>query len=43
MVLLYPVATDDTCSSSARTLAIHKEKFNVQLKGDKHNGLLNWV
>ena len=39
MVSFYPVATDNTCSSSTRTLAIHKEKFNVQLSGDEHNNL----
>ena len=37
MVSYYLVATDDTCSSSARTLAIHKEKLNVPLSGDEHN------
>ena len=26
-------------SSSARTSAIHKEKFNVRLSGDEHNNL----
>ena len=43
MVSFYPVATEDTCSSSAKTSAIHKEKFNVPLSSDDHNDLLNFV
>ena len=43
MVSFYPVATDDTCNSSARTSAIHKEKFNVLLSRDEHNDLFNFV
>ena len=39
IVLFYPVATDDTCGSCARTSAIHKETFNVLLSGDEHNDL----
>ena len=31
------VLTDNTSTSSARTSAIHKEKFNVALSGDEHN------
>ena len=34
------VATDESCSS-AKTLAIHKEKFNVLLSGDEPNDLSN--
>ena len=41
MVSFYPVATHDTCSSSARTDQnlgdIHKEKLNVPLSGYHHN------
>ena len=37
------MATDDICSSSARTSAIHKEKFNVLLSGGEHNDLFNFV
>ena len=40
VVLFYVVAPDDS-SSSARTLVIHKEKFNVLLRGDEHNDLSN--
>ena len=43
MVSFYPVDTDDTCSSSGRTSAIHTEKFNVLLSGDEHNDLFNFV
>ena len=41
LVSFYLVATDDTSCSSARTSAIHKEKFNVPLSGDGHNYLFN--
>ena len=34
------MATDES-SSSARTLAIHKEEFNVPLSGDEPNDLYN--
>ena len=34
------MATDESCSS-AKTLAIHKEKFNVLLSGDEPNDLSN--
>ena len=37
MVSFYPMIPDDTCSSSARTLAIHKEKLNAPISGDEHN------
>ena len=43
LVSFYLVATDDTYSSSARTSATHKEKFNVPLSGDEHNDLFNFV
>ena len=43
MVLFYPVATDDTYSSSVRTSAIHKENFIVLLSGGEHNDLFNFV
>lgn len=39
----YPAATNNTSrTSSARTLAIHKEKFNVLLSGNKHKDLSNF-
>ena len=40
LVSFHLVATDES-SSSARTLAIHKEKFNVPLTGDEPNDLYN--
>ena len=43
MVSFYPVATDDICSSSTRTSAIHKEKFNVPLSRDENDDLFNFV
>ena len=44
LVSFYLVATDDTSSSSARTSAIHKEKFNVSLSGDcEHSDRFNFV
>ena len=42
LVSFYLVATDES-SSSARTSAIHKEKFNVPLSGDEANDLSNIV
>ena len=42
-ISFYIVANDDTSSSSARTSAIHKEKFNVPLGDDEHNDLFNFV
>ena len=42
MVLFYLVATDKS-SFSARTLVIHKEKFNVLLSDDKPIDLSNIV
>ena len=42
-LVLSSVATDDICSSSARTSVIHKEKFNVLLSGGEHNDLFNFV
>ena len=43
LVSFYLAATDDTSSSSARTSAIHKEKFNVPLSGDELKDLFNFV
>ena len=43
LVSFYLVATDDTSSSSTRTSAIQKEKFNVPLSGDEPNDLFNIV
>ena len=43
MVSFYPVATDDICSSSTRTSAICKEKFNVPLSRDENDDLFNFV
>ena len=40
LVLFYFAATDD--SSSARASPIHKEKFNLPLRGDKHKDLFNF-
>ena len=37
LVLFYLVATEDTCSSSARTSAIHEEKFKVPAVTTLHN------
>ena len=37
IVSFYPVATNNTCSSSAKTLAIHKREINVPLSNDEHN------
>ena len=42
VVSFYLVATDES-SSSARTSAIHKEKFNVPQSGDEPNYLFNFV
>ena len=42
-VSFYLAATDDTYSFTARTWAIHKEKFNVPLSGDEHKDLFNSV
>ena len=41
LVSFYLAATDD--SSSARTLPIPKEKFNVPLSGGEHKDLFNFV
>ena len=43
LVLFYLMATDDTSSSGTRTLAIHKEKFNVPLSSEEHNHLFNFM
>ena len=43
MVSFYPVDTDNTSNSSARTLAIHKEKSYVPLRGNKQKDLFNFV
>ena len=37
LVSFYLAATSNTSICSTRTLAIHKEKFNVPLRGDKCN------
>ena len=37
LVLFYVATTHDTSSFRARTLAIHKKKFNVPLSSDKYN------
>ena len=42
-VSFYLAATDDTPSSSSRTSAILKEKFNVPLSGDEDKDLFNFV
>ena len=42
VVSFYRVATDES-SSSVRTSAIHKEKFNVPLRGDEPMDLSNVV
>ena len=43
MVSFYPVDTDNTSNSSARTLAIHKEKSYAPLRGNKQKDLFNFV
>ena len=43
MVSFYPVDTDNTFSSNARTLAIHKEKSYVPLCGNEQKDLFNFV
>ena len=43
LVSFYLVAADDTSSSSARTSAIHEEKFSVPRSGDELNSLFNFV
>ena len=43
LVSFYLVLTDNTSTSSARTSAIHKEKFNVALSGKEHNEAFNVV
>ena len=42
LVLFYLMATDES-SSSARTSAIHKEKFNVPQSDDEHIDMFNFV
>jgi len=37
------VVNTDESSSNARSSAIHKEKFNVQLSGDEPNDLSNII
>ena len=41
LLSFYLAAIDDT--SSARTLAIHKEKFNVLLRGDQQKDLFDFM
>jgi len=41
LVSFYLAAIDDT--SSARTSAIHKEKFNVLLRGDQQKDLFDFM
>ena len=43
MVSFYPVDTDNSFSSSGKTLAIHKEKSYVPLCGNKEKDLFNSV
>ena len=37
LVSFYLASTSNTSIRSTRTLAIHKEKFNVPLRGDEYN------
>ena len=43
LVSLYLEYTHNTCSSSARTSVIHREKFNALLRADEHNELFNFM